>query len=43
MPEVFVYLLKVNLALLLFYLVYYLLLRRLTFYVLNRFYLGYSF
>lgn len=43
MPEFFVYLLKVNLALVLFYLVYYFLLRRLTFYTLNRVYLLFSF
>lgn len=43
MPEIFIYLFKVNLALLLFYLVYYLLLRRLTFYILNRFYLLFAF
>lgn len=43
MPELFVYLLKVNLAILLFYLVYRLWLRRLTFYTLNRFYLLFAF
>ena len=43
MPELFVYLLKVNLALLLFYAVYYLLLRRLTFYSLNRYYLLFAY
>ena len=42
MPAVIVYLLKVNLAVLLFYLGYRLLLRRLTFYTLNRFYLLFS-
>lgn len=43
MPALFVYLLKVNLAIVLFYLVYYFLLRRLTFYTLNRFYLLFAF
>ena len=39
MPEIIPYLLKANLAIILFYLGYRLLLRRLTFYTLNRFYL----
>ncbi|MEC3878927.1 M56 family metallopeptidase [Parapedobacter sp. 10938] len=39
MPDSILYLLKANLALVLFYLGYRLLLRRLTFYTLNRFYL----
>ncbi len=39
MPEIFLYLLKVNIALSLFYLGYYFLLKKLTFYSLNRFYL----
>jgi hypothetical protein len=39
MPELFVFLFKVNLALLLFCAGYYLVLRRLTFYALNRIYL----
>lgn len=39
MPELLVYLLKANLALALFYLGYRLLLRKLTFYYLNRVYL----
>ncbi len=39
MPELFIYLIKVNAALGLFFLVYYFLLRRLTFYRLNRYYL----
>lgn len=39
MPESILYLLKANLAIILFYLGYRLLLRRLTFYTLNRFYL----
>lgn len=39
MPVLFVYLLKVNIALLLFCAGYYLVLRRLTFYTLNRIYL----
>ncbi|MFB2119720.1 M56 family metallopeptidase [Parapedobacter sp. 2B3] len=39
MPESILYLLKANLAIVLFYLGYRLLLRRLTFYTLNRFYL----
>lgn len=43
MPELFVYLLKVNLAIVLFYLVYHFLMRRLTFYTLNRFYLLFAF
>lgn len=43
MPELFVYLLKVNLAIVLFYLVYHFLLRRLTFYTLNRYYLLFAF
>ncbi|PPL04549.1 M56 family metallopeptidase [Parapedobacter indicus] len=42
MPEVMIYLLKVNLSVILFYLGYRLLLRRLTFYTLNRFYLLFS-
>src|SRR5690606_37531800 len=42
MPEIIVYLLKVNLAVILFYLGYRFLLRRLTFYTLNRFYLLFS-
>ncbi|TDQ06990.1 M56 family metallopeptidase [Pedobacter metabolipauper] len=39
MPEFFIFLLKVNAALILFCLAYYLILRRLTFYTLNRFFL----
>ena len=39
MPEIIPYLLKVNLAIVLFYLGYRLLLRKLTFYSLNRYYL----
>lgn len=39
MPEFFFFLLKVNLALTLFCLAYYLILRQLTFYTLNRFFL----
>src|SRR5690606_13541440 len=39
MPEIIPYLLKANLAIILFYLGYRLLLRKLTFYTLNRFYL----
>lgn len=39
MPEIIIYLLKANLSLVLFYLGYRFLLRRLTFYRLNRFYL----
>jgi bla regulator protein BlaR1 len=39
MPDILIYLLKVNIALLLFCLGYYLVLRRLTFYTLNRVYL----
>lgn len=39
MPEIIPYLLKVNLAIILFYFGYRLLLRKLTFYSLNRFYL----
>ncbi|MFD1255344.1 TonB-dependent receptor plug domain-containing protein [Mucilaginibacter terrae] len=39
MPEILIYLLKVNIALLLFCLGYYLVLKRLTFYTLNRVYL----
>jgi len=39
MSELIFYLLKVNVALVLFYLVYYLVLRRLTFYALNRIFL----
>ena len=39
MPALFIYLLKINLALLLFCLGYYLVLRHLTFYALNRVYL----
>ncbi|RQO70476.1 hypothetical protein DBR43_20905 [Pedobacter sp. KBW06] len=39
MPEFFVFLLKVNAGLLLFCLAYYLILRKLTFYTLNRFFL----
>jgi hypothetical protein len=42
MPEIFIYLLKVNIAISLFYLGYYLFLRKLTFYSLNRFYLLFS-
>src|SRR5690554_5175910 len=42
MPEIFVYLLKVNIALSLFYLGYYFLLKNLTFHSLNRFYLLFS-
>jgi len=36
MPDIIMYLLRVNIALVLFYLVYFLVLRRLTFYTLNR-------
>lgn len=43
MPELFIYLLKVNLAIILFYLVYHFLMRRLTFYSINRFYLLFAF
>src|SRR5690606_27465153 len=43
MPEIVIYLLKVNLALVLFYLGYHFLLRRLTFYTLNRYYLLFGF
>jgi len=39
MPELFIFLLKVNAALIVFCLAYYLVLRRLTFYTLNRFFL----
>ncbi|MBK1439051.1 TonB-dependent receptor plug domain-containing protein [Parapedobacter sp. ISTM3] len=39
MPDVVIYLLKANLAVILFYVVYRWLLRKLTFYTLNRFYL----
>ncbi len=39
MPHFFIYLLKVNIALIVFYLLYYFLLRRLTFYTLNRWFL----
>jgi hypothetical protein len=39
MPEFFVFLLKVNAGLILFCLAYYLILRKLTFYTLNRFFL----
>ncbi len=39
MPEFFIFLLKVNVALTLFCLAYYLILRKLTFYTLNRFFL----
>ncbi|WP_214071092.1 M56 family metallopeptidase [Mucilaginibacter sp. dw_454] len=39
MPALFVFLLKINIALLIFCLGYYLVLRKLTFYTLNRFYL----
>jgi len=39
MPELFAYLMKINIALLLFCLGYYLVLRKLTFYTLNRAYL----
>lgn len=39
MPDIFIYLIKANLAIVLFYLGYRLLLRKLTFYHLNRFYL----
>jgi len=39
MPEFFIFLLKVNAALILFCLAYYLILRKLTFYTLNRFFL----
>ncbi|MFD3000272.1 M56 family metallopeptidase [Pontibacter toksunensis] len=39
MPDLILYLLKVNIALLLFYLAYYFVLRRLTFYHLNRLFL----
>lgn len=42
MPEIFIYLLKVNIAISLFYLGYYFLLKKLTFYSLNRFYLLFS-
>jgi bla regulator protein BlaR1 len=40
MPVLFVFLLKVNIALIIFCLGYYLVLRKLTFYTLNRVYLG---
>ncbi|MGF7077884.1 M56 family metallopeptidase [Mucilaginibacter sp. UYCu711] len=40
MPELFIFLLKVNIALIIFCLGYYLVLRKLTFYTLNRVYLG---
>lgn len=40
MPALFVFLLKVNIALIIFCLGYYLVLRKLTFYTLNRAYLG---
>src|ERR1700761_698324 len=40
MPHLFIFLLKVNLALLVFCAGYYLVLRRLTFYTLNRIYLA---
>jgi bla regulator protein BlaR1 len=40
MPALFVFLLKVNIALIVFCLGYYLVLRKLTFYTLNRVYLG---
>lgn len=39
MPEFFIFLLKVNASLIIFCLAYYLILRRLTFYTLNRFFL----
>ncbi|WP_353130690.1 hypothetical protein, partial [Parapedobacter pyrenivorans] len=39
MPDIIIYLLKANLAVVVFYLGYRLLLRKLTFYYLNRFYL----
>jgi hypothetical protein len=39
MSELFIYLIKANIALCLFYLAYRLGLRRLTFYTLNRFFL----
>lgn len=42
MPDIFIYLLKTNIALSLFYLGYYFLLKKLTFYSLNRFYLLFS-
>lgn len=42
MPEIFIYLLKVNIAISLFYLGYHFLLKKLTFYSLNRFYLLFS-
>jgi len=42
MPEIMIFLLKVNLSVILFYLGYRLLLRKLTFYSLNRFYLLFS-
>jgi len=42
MPDIIIYLLKANLSIILFYLGYRLLLRRLTFYNLNRFYLLFS-
>ncbi len=42
MPALIVYLLKVNVALCLFYLTYRFLLRRLTFYYLNRFFLAFG-
>ncbi len=42
MPELLLYLLKVNVALLLFYLAYYLVLRKLTFYTLNRLFLAFG-
>ncbi|GAB3536101.1 hypothetical protein GCM10027443_25900 [Pontibacter brevis] len=42
MPDLILYLLKVNVALLLFYLAYHVLLRRLTFYHLNRLFLAFG-
>src|SRR5690606_24085398 len=42
MPDLIVYLLKANLSVILFYLGYRFLLRKLTFYSLNRFYLLFS-
>ena len=39
MPELVIYLLKVNIALVVFYLIYRIFLRKLTFYTLNRYYL----
>jgi TonB-dependent SusC/RagA subfamily outer membrane receptor len=39
MPHFFIYLLKVNIALIVFYLLYYVVLRKLTFYTLNRWFL----